>query len=970
MLHSKLLPIVALLVFQLAAVSAASAVQRTLIASGDWNTDAIWNPSGAPQAGDDVVINANTVTLDAAATVASLTMGGGTLTGSGTLTVSGALVWTGGTMSGSGATVVQGTITLSGGTKTLDGRTVTVAATATGTLTGGASNVIMVANSVFNNQGSMEAVSDGGATTQGFFGAGSFNNSGQFTKAAGNTGSTAFTARLNNLGMVQVLSGTLRLAGNLTSSSSGATVVGVGAELRIESGTHQLTPAASISGGGNLMMVLPGGSLNHMGSYALSGATSVSAGTAIFTGTTTGLGALNVTGGTVNFGTAAAVQVTGLVLSGTGTLTGSSTLNVAGPVTWSGATMSGSGSTAISGDMTINGSSLLNARALAYNSGTAIFSAPASRITMSNGAIFTNNATVVFLDDLGGNNLQGFFSGGTATLNNHGTLRKGTGNTGTTLIAVPVNNSGTVEILSGTLSFLAQLTQTAGSTKLDGGNLALTLPLDLDGGVLEGVGTVTGSIVNNATVRPGLSAAGLNLTGSYTQGAGGAFTTDIAGTAAGEFGRLAVSGEASLLGALNIVVEPPFMPALGQSFEILTFASRSGNFAVVNGVDIGGGLVFQEMTGATDVTLEVVQGTPPPTASPTQTATGMASLTPTATVATATPTATPTEVPTATPTSMPTETATVATTATPTETSTQDATNTPTEAATETPTGPSATPTETPTVTPTEPTATPTEMPTGPTATMTETPTEPTSTPTETPTGPTATETEEPTETPTGPTATATETPTETPTAATHTPTETPTETPTGPTETPTETPTPEEATATPTETPLEPTETPTEGPTETPTEQVTSTPTQPAEATATPTDTPMEATATATDTPEATATATDTPTLVPSFTPTRTATDTPSATVTPTATNSATVTASPSPTLTPSASGTPTDTPTATPSPTPPTPATQTPTFTPIPAPRGGESGCHLHAAPVTAMPAWLIAAAGGLVLLRRRRR
>jgi len=45
---------------------------------------------------------------------------------------------------------------------------------------------------------------------------------------------------------------------------------------------------------------------------------------------------------------------------------------------------------------------------------------------------------------------------------------------------------------------------------------------------------------------------------------------------------------------------------VGDSFEIVTFASRSGTFASEQGLDIGNGTHFEVTYGATNVVLEVV----------------------------------------------------------------------------------------------------------------------------------------------------------------------------------------------------------------------------------------------------------------------------------------------------------------------------------------------------------------------------
>ena len=49
-----------------------------------------------------------------------------------------------------------------------------------------------------------------------------------------------------------------------------------------------------------------------------------------------------------------------------------------------------------------------------------------------------------------------------------------------------------------------------------------------------------------------------------------------------------------------------FSPNVGDTFAIMTFASHSGDFATVKGLDIGGGKRFDRTFTATEMILEVV----------------------------------------------------------------------------------------------------------------------------------------------------------------------------------------------------------------------------------------------------------------------------------------------------------------------------------------------------------------------------
>jgi len=82
--------------------------------SGNWNDPAHWSCGFVPGSVDDAIINENTaVTLTENATVGSLTLSFGGLTGAFNLTAD-TINWDGGTISGSGSTTANTTVNLTG----------------------------------------------------------------------------------------------------------------------------------------------------------------------------------------------------------------------------------------------------------------------------------------------------------------------------------------------------------------------------------------------------------------------------------------------------------------------------------------------------------------------------------------------------------------------------------------------------------------------------------------------------------------------------------------------------------------------------------------------------------------------------------------------------------------------------------------------------------------------------------------
>ena len=87
---------------------------------------------------------------------------------------------------------------------------------------------------------------------------------------------------------------------------------------------------------------------------------------------------------------------------------------------------------------------------------------------------------------------------------------------------------------------------------------------------------------------------------------------DIGGTVTSQFGRLTVSGAATLDGTLNLALVNGFSPAIGNSFPVMTFGSRTGQFITINGTALGNGKQFTPAYSATNLTLNVTAAAPAP----------------------------------------------------------------------------------------------------------------------------------------------------------------------------------------------------------------------------------------------------------------------------------------------------------------------------------------------------------------------
>ncbi len=197
-------------------------------------------------------------------------------------------------------------------------------------------------------------------------------------------------------------------------------------------------------------------------------------------------------------------------------------------------------------------------------------------------------------------------AGGTinANLDNSGTIQLVGGDlqvNGTT------TNSGSISVAGGSTLSTVGFSQTAGTTILQGSasNLAGGGLVDIKGGTLGGIGTVSGTVHNGGTVSPGTSPGRLTIAGTYTQLASGHLAIEVTGTAASSFDRLAVTETATLDGTLAITTSG-FTPGPADTFAFLTADSRSGTFAAVTGTTISPSRTYAIEYSAVGAGLHVV----------------------------------------------------------------------------------------------------------------------------------------------------------------------------------------------------------------------------------------------------------------------------------------------------------------------------------------------------------------------------
>ena len=338
-------------------------------------------------------------------------------------------------------------------------------------------------------------------------------------------------------------------AGTVTKSGTGSKDIAIplnnDGQLNVMAGTLRLTGGGTSSGSCSVAAgakVQFGGGTHNLGStstLAGAGIVEINGATVNFSGTYSATGSMSLANGAMNIDSAGTVPLPAVTVSG-GTLGGSSPLNV-NAFTWSGGVINRTGAINIS-----SGSSLSftggNARYLyqaAINNSGAITSSMTGYVYLYNGAAVNNLAGGTF--DLQSDG--GFYHGGGALpqFNNGGTLIKSGGSAAAQPFHCVFANSGTVDLRAGILNFAA----------------------------------------------------------GYTQTSTGLLKVSIGGTTAGtQYARGSVSGTATLGGALNVVLTNAFTPTVGDLFQIMSFSSRSGDFATKSGLTYAGGSMSYAATNS------------------------------------------------------------------------------------------------------------------------------------------------------------------------------------------------------------------------------------------------------------------------------------------------------------------------------------------------------------------------------------
>ncbi len=459
-------------------------------------------------------------------TISSLDMTGGWLTLTGTLTVTGPMIWTGGYIAGPGTLVVEGGLQLGTGAgdqqQQLHGATLINQ----GTLT-------LTDKDSFSQESGATVVNQAGATIDidgdaNWVGddTGPIDNEGMLEKTAG-SGSTKFTySSLVNTGSVSVSSGTLDLETGGT--ATGSFTAAAGGTLDFGQASWAFNAGSSVTGAGTVEFPFAyWGSVFGSGStYDVSGATQLQsqAPVVFLSGSTArNFGALTLKDGTLELESGAAASAASLTeLSGV--LTGSDTLAISGQTTWTGGSMSGTGATVTDGGLQLGApgatldAEILAVRTLDDAGGGTLQSHDA--LEQAFGSVFSNPASATLNLQQGASWQTGF--DGTSTIDNQGTLIVAAGSGKATISGenLPfLDNTGEIEVSSGELRIQTAFAGDGSYLVLAGAVLAfgndqvttasLALPSELTAGPIDWTATFSGSAQDNS--GSGLASVGLSL---------------------------------------------------------------------------------------------------------------------------------------------------------------------------------------------------------------------------------------------------------------------------------------------------------------------------------------------------------------------------------------------------------------------------------------------------------------------------
>jgi hypothetical protein len=397
----------------------------------------------------------------------------------------------------------------------------------------------------------------------------SINNSGVYEFQAG-TISNALSSEgsFNNSGIFR-----------LTKSSTGIMAVPFynTGTVKLELGALLLLGGGSSNGG--TFDIASGKTLEFRSTYSLNNNTQI-----------TGTGTLLISGGFLELDGDWALPTT--------------TINIV-----NGGGIKSSGTVTNAGALTIQGRLALYAPL--NNTGTIVqnllFSDSSSALSLNNSASINNSGVYEFQAGTISNALSS-----EGSFNNSGIFRLTKSGTAA-IVAVSFYNTGTVEALSGTVTFYNDYTHNNANLILKGGNLSFSKPLTINGGKVEGNGSINVGLTNSGLLNPRYASntefGRLTINSNYIETNSASINIQLGGNTAGtNFDQVDINGTANFDGTLNVNLLNSFNPTLGSTFDVLTYDSlNSSSNLDFTGLSINSTLQFLPQWFNNKLTLKVVE---------------------------------------------------------------------------------------------------------------------------------------------------------------------------------------------------------------------------------------------------------------------------------------------------------------------------------------------------------------------------
>jgi hypothetical protein len=438
--------------------------------------------------------------------------------------------------------------------------------------------------------------------------------------------------------------GILRATNNATLVLSSGTYTNTGGTIEAQNGSTVQANGVTIAGG--TLTTSGSGVIKNTGSLTLNGVTNAGAFAANNNTTTTLVGTITNSG---SMALNSSGNLTDVQISGDVALTGGGILNLTNSTN---NRIFGVASTnrLTNVDNTIRGSGQIGVNLMRFTNQGTVLADQSTALTIDSSSGFTNSG---ILQALAGATLSVVgtgvdFSNFAGTTLTGGSYFVGSGNATTATLqfdnANIVTNQATIDLNGSGARILNRLNSANGISNLttngaqgdftirNGKNLSTnaaflnqgavtvgdssTLTIGTgtgvftNSGLLDGTGTIVGTVINSGNVNPGSSPGTLTVNGTYNQAAGGSLNIEIASLSS--FDRLIVLGQALLDGNLNISLLGGYVPNVGDIFEFMQFSSLVGDFSHFSGLNIGGGLSFREVITANGISLVVDSNVPEP----------------------------------------------------------------------------------------------------------------------------------------------------------------------------------------------------------------------------------------------------------------------------------------------------------------------------------------------------------------------